>query len=77
MSSISEFVKERNEALFSMDKGTIMAYFEKCGVPCPSNEIVFWAGVHKCICNITDSPPALRLKSERWLRMHGMSPEIG
>lgn len=76
MNSISKFVEERNKALFSMDKDIITAYFEKRGAPCPQDEIVFWAVVHKCICNITDSPLALRLQSERWLQLHGMSPEI-
>ena len=76
MNAISQFVKERNEALFSLDRKKIERYFAKCGQPIPKNDIVFWATVHKCICNITTAPSDLIADSKKWLYEHGMSPII-
>ncbi len=73
---IASFVKERNEALFSLDRKRIEAYFEKRGLDVPDNDIVFWAGVYKSICNITDAPAELVKKAEKWLYEHGMSPRV-
>jgi hypothetical protein len=74
---ISNFVKERNEALFSLDEQKIREYAKKYGVPLPSNAEVFWRGVYKAICNINDAPADLKAKSRKWLYAHGSKPEIG
>ena len=50
--NIKEFVKERNEAMFSLEKEKIVAYCKKYDVPIPENEQVFWAGVYKSILAI-------------------------
>lgn len=76
MNVMQQFVKERNEALFSLDRKKIERYFARCGQPLPDNDIVFWAAVHKCICNITTAPSGLVHKSEQWLFEHGMSPRF-
>lgn len=73
---MNDFVKERNEALFSLDEDKIKAYFKKYDIPIPEDEIVFWGGVYKCICNIKESPKELRYKALGWLIEHGMSPII-
>lgn len=73
---IASFVKERNEVLFSLDKKRIESYLRKRGCEVPDNEIVFWAGVYKSICHITDAPADLVLKAKTWLFEHGMSPEV-
>lgn len=41
---IASFVKERNEALFSLDRERIEAYFKKRGVETPKEDIVFLGG---------------------------------
>lgn len=46
-SRLAKFVKERNEALFSLDRSTIEAYLKKRGMGVPENDIVFWAAVYK------------------------------
>ena len=46
MTEIETFVKERNEALFSLDRARIEAYLEKIGES-DAEPIVFWAGVYK------------------------------
>ncbi len=76
MNEIDHFVKIRNEAMFSLDRKKIEEYFAWIGQPLPENDIVFWATVHKCICNITTAPSELVSKSNHWLFEHGMSPSI-
>lgn len=73
---IASFVKERNEVLFSLDRDRIEAYFGKQGVELPEDDIVFWAGVYKSICNITNAPEELVQKAKDWLHAHGMSERI-
>ena len=48
-SRLAKFVKERNEALFSLDRPTIEAYLKKRGMGVPENDIIFWAAVYKSI----------------------------
>ena len=75
-SRLAKFVKERNEALFSLDRPTIEAYLKKRGMGVPENDIVFWAAVYKCIYNITDAPAELKEKAIAWLQAHGMRGEV-
>jgi len=52
-----QFIKDRNEALFSFDKDTIMAYMKKYHVPdMPDDDRVFWGAVAKAVVNIKDAP---------------------
>ena len=73
---IANFVKERNEALFSLDRERIEAYLKRRGCDVPDNDIVFWAGVYKSICNITNAPEDLVRKAKEWLHTHGMSEHV-
>ena len=73
----ASFVKERNEALLSLDRDKIERYAKKYGITVPDSEEAFWWGVHKAICHITDIPFEVRQKSADWLFEHGSTPEIG
>lgn len=73
---IKQFIKDRDEALLSMDREKILAYCHKYGARMPSNELVFWAGVNKAICAINTIPQDRRDHSRKWLIEHGFSPEI-
>ena len=55
------FVKERNEALFSLDRKKIEAYMIKYGETeiAQTPDVVFWASVYKAICGIKDAPEAI------------------
>ena len=77
MTDITMFVKERNEALFSLDRKTIEAYYRKRGLSCPKDDTLFWAIVYKCICEITSSPADVLAQARDWLASHGMQPGIG
>ncbi|MCD8353404.1 MAG: hypothetical protein LUC47_03710 [Clostridiales bacterium] len=76
MSRTSKFVKERNAALFSLDRDTIEKYMKKYDIPIPENETVFWASIYKCICSITDAPQELVAEAKEWLYAHGMSAGV-
>ena len=75
MTMLEAFVKERNEALFSLDCEKIEAYMIKYGETEISKtpDIVFWASVYKAICSIKDAPEAIVSKAKAWLHEHGMS----
>ena len=73
---IANFVKERNEVLFSLDRDRIEAYLMRRGCDVPENDIVFWAGVYKSICNITSAPDDLVQRAKEWLHSHGMSESV-
>lgn len=75
-SRLAKFVKERNEALFSLDRSTIESYLKRRGMGVPENDIVFWAAVYKSIYNITDAPAELKEKAITWLQAHGMRGEV-
>ena len=76
MTEITQFVQERNEALFSLDRQIIERYFRKRGLSCPKDDTLFWAIVYKCICEICSAPEDLTAKAREWLISHGMQPGI-
>ena len=73
MTMLAEFVKERNEALFSLDRNKIEAYMKKYGEleveEIPEN--LFWANVYQAICGIKDAPDELISKALMWLYKNG------
>lgn len=73
---MKQFVKERNEALFSLNKEKITRYMNKYGTKVPDNELIFWAGVYKAICNITDAPREIKEKASEWLKSHCLSEKV-
>ena len=76
MTMLEEFVKERNEALFSLDRCKIEAYMKKYG-ELEVEEIeeitenLFWANVYQAICGIKDAPDELISKALMWLYKNG------
>ena len=74
--NIEKFVKERNEAMFSLEKEKIVAYCKKYGIHIPENEQVFWAGVYKSILAVENSPEHLRHKAIEYLDGHGFKRTI-
>lgn len=77
MDRTKRFCKERDSALLSLDEKKIREFAKKWKVPMPTNETVFWAGVHKAICNLTTSTDEQKCNSIIWLLEHGFTPEIG
>lgn len=80
---LKKFIKERNEALLSLDENKIDNYMKKYNPNCtkPKNEKVYWAGIHKAICNLFLVPEnEITLeqfdRSYTWLMENGFSAEI-
>lgn len=75
MTMLEQFVKERNEALFSLDQNKIEAYLAKHGEPKADgiSDQAFWAGVYKAICEIKDTPKDVLDKAHAWLSANGFS----
>ena len=78
---MEDFTKERNEIFMSMDKEKILAYCNKYNIHIPEDEEIFWAGVHKVICNLflaEDTPVSAEQynKSYDWLKEHGYTPDL-
>ena len=73
MTITERFVKERNDALFSLDRRKIEAYMLKYGEPAMSDlpDEVFWASVYKAICGISNAPDELVSKALMWLHKNG------
>ena len=78
MTMIERIVKERNEALFSLDREKIEAYMKKYGesdmkdVP----EDLFWTSVYKAVCEIKGAPDNVVDTARSWLLAHGMKPYV-
>jgi hypothetical protein len=64
-------LRERNEVFLSLDRTRIVAYCRKHGIHIPSDEAVFWAGVHKVRLQVATFSPEVKDESRRWLREHG------
>lgn len=71
--NIKQYVKERDKALFSLDKKKIRQFMKKYDIVLPDNEIVFWGGVYKAICGIPKAPKDVKYKAVTWLTEHNMS----
>lgn len=66
--------QERNAALLSMDRETIIAWAEKTGGMPPAilkDEELFWVGVHKVRTLLSDLPAEARRESKTWLEDRG------
>lgn len=73
---VAKFVKERDEAILSLDKKKIKKYCKKYGVQMPKNSEVFWAAVHKARIGISSATDEQRKESSIWLVNHGFKPFI-
>ena len=78
---MEDIIKERNEAFSSMDEEKIRAYCKKCKIEIPEDDTVFWAGVHKTVCDLfiyEDDVISLDQFNEsfNWLIKRGFTPSI-
>ena len=76
-----DFIREREEVFSSMDEKKIRAYCEKYKVELPEDETIFWAAVHKVICELflykdTLITPEQFNNSHEWLIQHGFTTDI-
>jgi hypothetical protein len=74
---LEAFVRERDTALRSLDREQILAYLRRYNLAMPTDEWVFWAGVHKAILCLSTATREERQRSLRWLFDHGSAPLQG
>ena len=70
-SEMKTFVRDRDQALLSLDEKKIRAFCRKYNKPVSNNPVVFWAGIYKCILAMKNSPDHIRRQAEEWLDSHG------
>jgi len=68
---MQEFLKDRDEALLSLDETKLRAYMRKYGSPMSEKPEVFWCGVHKAITGCKSLPIEFRRSSAMWLAVRG------
>lgn len=73
MSDLDQFIRDREQALLSLDEQTIRDYCRKYEIPLPDHQLKFWAGVHKARANMPSMPESARRQSRRWLIEHGFT----
>lgn len=71
-----QYRKEALEVLLRLDMVEILTFSTKYGITIPSNEISFWAGVHKTILTYPEITEEERQRSANWLLEHGFQLEI-
>lgn len=74
--NIEQYVKERDEALLSLDKEKIIAFYKRYNVPYAKKDKVFWATVYKCIFHINASTAQQKLNAECWLIENGFTTDM-
>lgn len=77
MTEKERYVKERNEAIFSLDREKIETFMRKHNINTPKDDMAFWAGIYKGICCIQNAPADLVVQARAWLLERGMYPGIG
>lgn len=81
--TLGKFLKDRRQALLSMDKRRILEFFRRWNAPeeyehfKTVNSWVFWAAVHKAIVDSADLPAPFRKRSQNWLLKNGSRPFHG
>ncbi len=73
MIDLDIFIRERNEALLSLDAEKIKTYMRKYDCPIPTQETLFWASVHKARTAVTTFSDEERQKSVDWLTERKLS----
>lgn len=73
---LPKYVKERDEALLSMDEDFIRKTFAKWDVPLPDDPVDFWVTMHKARTGAKLLPEEERKKSRDWLTERGL-PHLG
>lgn len=72
---IQELVRERDEALLSLDLQKLLSYCRKYHVHIPDNIEAFWGGVHKARLICESIPEPEKQQSREWLTAHGFTLE--
>lgn len=70
---LETLLRDRDEALLSLDREKLEAYFRKYDILIPADELLFWSAIHKARTALYSLPPAERKKSRDWLAARGFT----
>lgn len=73
---MSEYLNALKEVLLTYDMDKIKTFMHKHNKNTPENSLVFWAGVHKGICNLPNCTDEEKEFSRNWLKEHGFKENI-
>jgi hypothetical protein len=75
---MAEFVADRDDALRSMDKATIVSFSNRwlIGLPTELGDDIFWAAVHRARLMCNSFSEQEKKVSTDWLLEHGHSFEM-
>lgn len=74
--SVDSFVKERDEAVLSMDVEKTRLFAKKYHISCPKEDEVVLAGAAMAIRDINSATREQKLAAEDWLLTHGFNVEM-
>lgn len=73
---MSKYQDELKAVLLTYDMDKIKTFMRKYNKNTPENSLVFWAGVHKGICNLPNCTDEEKEFSRNWLKEHGFKENI-
>ena len=73
---MSKYQDELKAVLLTYDMDKIKTFMRKYNKNSPENSLVFWAGVHKGICNLPNCTDEEKEFSRNWLKEHGFKENI-
>lgn len=68
---LEAFLRERGEALRSLEKARIDAYAKRYGIRLPANPEAYWGGIHKARLALKALSAEEKRVSREWLNAHG------
>ena len=69
--SLGKFIKDRNEALYSLNYEKIMEFYNKYSIEAPKDPQEFWRQVYKVILRQEKAPDAVKKVAQGWIKKNG------
>ena len=73
---MNSYQDELKKVLLTYDTDKIKEFMHKHNKNMPRNNLAFWAGVHKGICNLPNCTNKEKEFSRKWLKKHEFKEEI-
>ena len=67
MSNLEQYVKERDKALLSFDFKKMKKLCKKWEIPAPADDVAFYAGMMKTICELNKATELDKKRARKWL----------
>ena len=67
MTNLELYVKERDKALLSFDIKKMKKFCRKWEIPAPADDVAFYAGMMKAICELNKATALDKARARKWL----------